>query len=123
MIQFNERDSDACFSCMLRKPEFRVIWIERVPSKDRSLKPSCGDALFCRRCLKTTLNDFHKSYPQCKIPLSDDETEKLSLVRQLGLLVIPIAISTEEQRVLLNHLQFDEIQSSRKNRNRAIWLN
>jgi len=105
MIQFSENDAQTCFACSVQKPEFRLISLERVPRKDRTLIPTSAATLLCRRCLIIAFGELHQSFAQFQFPLGHDETENHSLVRQVGLLVAPISMTLEERRVLLEELE------------------
>lgn len=105
MIQFTEKNAQTCFACGVQKPEFRLVSLERVPSKDESLMPTCAVTLVCRGCLKIAFSELDQSFTQCQILLGNNETENHSLVRQVGLLVTPISITPEERQVLLEELE------------------
>jgi hypothetical protein len=89
------------------------MFLERETYKNGFLIPSCGSTLLCGRCLKPALSEFHRFFPQSQIPLGDDETEKHSLMRQLGIVAIPISLATEEWQVLLEYLNGIEGGASR----------
>ena len=84
MIQFTEKDAQTCFACGVQKPEFRLVSLERVPSKDEFLMPTCAVTLVCRGCLKIAFSELDQSFTQCQIPLGNNETENHSLVRLQG---------------------------------------
>ena len=105
MIQFTEKDAEICFACGVQKPEFRLVSLERIPSKDEFLMPTCAVTLLCRGCLKIAFSELDQSFRQCQIPLGNNETENHSLVRQVGLLVTPISMTPEERQVLLEELE------------------
>src|ERR1700737_618834 len=105
MIQFTEKDSQTCFACSVQKPEFRLVSLESVPSKGEFLIPTCAATLLCRSCLENAFSKLNQSFTQSQNPLGNDETENHSLVRQVGLLVVPISLTSDERQLLLEELK------------------
>jgi hypothetical protein len=110
MMKFTVEDDLTCCECNFNKPVFRLISLERIPRKDRILAPICMATLLCEKCLKNALNDLHQSFGQCQVPLQKEETEGHFLMRQIGVLVIPISMTSEESQLLLDELQTNGLE-------------
>ncbi len=85
-IRFNKEDALTCCSCYVNKPLFRLISLERIPTRDRTLIPTCMATLLCGGCLKAELDDFHRSFAQSEIPFGEGETEENGVFQHLSAL-------------------------------------
>jgi hypothetical protein len=106
---FTREDAQTCFRCDINPPSFRLISLERVPSDD-GLIPECMVTLLCQDCLRFELDDFHEALNQTSIPFGEDATEESFLCRQIGVLVVPLAVSYNESRLLVEELQTDGLE-------------
>jgi hypothetical protein len=64
----------------------------------------------CDECLKSELDDFHRSLRQSETPLGEDETQDEFLYRQIAIVVVPISFSYEEARLLSRELHTDGLE-------------
>jgi hypothetical protein len=64
--------------------------------------------LLCEECLRDALNDLQLCFAQRWIPIGDEEGEEHSLTRQVGVLITPISITSEESQLLVDELKTDD---------------
>ena len=110
MTSFSEEDAAKCFSCDEKPPAFRVIMLGKHVGKKRALTTDVSVALFCSECLGEQLSQFHDSLGQVKEPVTGSESENSSLVRDYGLLVVPLDLSKEEADLLIAELRTSGVQ-------------
>ena len=110
MTSFSEEDAATCFSCNENAPEFRVIMLGKHIGKSQELTTDVTVALICAECLGQQLSEFHSSLAQAKEPVSASESEESSLVRDYGLLVVPLDLSKDEADLLIAELRTSGIQ-------------
>jgi hypothetical protein len=64
--------------------------------------------LVCQDCLKLELDDFHKSLDQVMKPLQEWELpEERCLSREYGVVVVPLKLTYDESRLLVEELGTD----------------
>ena|SRR5450631_149984 len=107
---FSLEDAMTCCHCGTTPPSFRLISLERVRNADSGLVPECMATLLCDVCLKYELKHFHESLDQCSIPLGKEETENSFLCRQFGLLVVPMSLTYDESRLLVDELETNGLE-------------
>ena len=107
---FSHEDKMTCCHCGTIRPSFRLISLERVRNSDAGLIPECMVTLLCDVCLKYQLEYFHGSLGQCSIPLGNEETDDSFLVRQFGVLVVPISLTYDESRLLVEELETNGLE-------------
>jgi len=105
LTTFSEEDAAKCFSCDDNPPEFRVIRLGKHLDNSRELIPDVSVAPFCAECLGEELSEFQDSLGQAKEPVAESESEDRSLVRDYGILVIPLDISKDEADLLIAELR------------------
>jgi hypothetical protein len=110
IIKFTKKEALTCSFCSSNKPSFQMISLEPVPGKDGGLVSTCTTTFLCDECLKSELDDFHRSLKQSETPLGEGETQDDFLYRQIGVLVVPISLSYEEARLLASELQTDGLE-------------
>jgi hypothetical protein len=110
IIEFTTKEALTCSFCSFNKPAFQMISLEPVPGKDGGLVPTCTTTFLCDECLKSELDDFHRSLRQSETPLGEGETEDEHLYRQIAVVVVPISLSYEEARLLARELQTDGLE-------------
>jgi hypothetical protein len=79
IIKFTKKEALTCSFCFSNKPSFQMISLEPVPGKDGGLVSTCTTTFLCDDCLKSELDDFHRSLRQSETPLGEGETEDESL--------------------------------------------
>jgi hypothetical protein len=105
LTSFSEEDAAKCFSCNEKPPQFRVIRLGKHLDASRELTPDLSVALFCAECLAGELSEFHESLAQVNEPVTESESEESSLVRDYGLLVVPLDLSKDEADRLIAELR------------------
>lgn len=105
MTTFSEEDAAQCFSCDEKPPQFRVIRLGKHLDSNRELISDVSVALFCAECLGEELSEFHESLAQVNEPLAESESDVSSLVRDYGLLVVPLDLSKNEADLLIAELK------------------
>jgi hypothetical protein len=110
MTSFSEEDAARCFSCDEKPPEFRLIRLGKYLGKNRELIPDVSATLLCGECLGEELSEFHESLAQAKEPVAESESEDRSLVRDYGLLVVPLDLSKDEAELLIDELKTSGIE-------------
>jgi hypothetical protein len=110
LTTFSEEDAAKCFSCNEKPPEFRVIRLGKHLDNSRELNPDVSIALFCAECLGEELSEFHESLAQVNEPVAESESEDSSLVRDYGLLVVPMDLSKDEADLIIAELRTSGIQ-------------
>lgn len=105
---FKKEDAETCCKCDSKNPSFRLISLELVPNNARGLVPECSATLLCQDCLKLELNDFHESLDQMSKPLEEWELpEERCLSRGYGIMVVPLKLTYDESRLLVEELGTD----------------
>ena len=107
---FTKDDARTCFGCDQNPPSFRFISIERFPNESRQLEPDCTAALFCEACLKLEINEYVAAFAQSNLPLGRDESTESCLCRQIGFAVVPLALSEEESKLLVEEIEADWLE-------------
>jgi hypothetical protein len=104
-IQFSIKEAANCFRCDSARPSFRVISVDRVPDGSGILTSECAAALVCEDCLEKALREFYETIRQIRIPVSKEETEDNYLTRPIGIVAIPIWLSSNDSRLLIDELE------------------
>jgi hypothetical protein len=104
---FTKEDARTCFGCDRNSPSFRLISLERFPNEARQLEPDCMAGLFCEPCLKLEINEYFAAFAQSELPLGSDESTESCLCRQIGFAVVPLALSEEESKLLIEEIEAD----------------
>jgi hypothetical protein len=65
------------------------------------LIPDVSATLLCAEWLVNELSEFHESLGQVKEPVAVSESEDSGLVRDYGLLAVPLDLSKEEAELLI----------------------
>jgi hypothetical protein len=104
-IQFSTKEAQSCFQCDGARPTFRVISVDRIPDGSGILTSKCAAALVCEDCLEKALSEFHEAVKQIRIPFSEEESEDNYLTRPIGIVAIPIGLSSNDSRLLMAELE------------------
>ena len=104
---FTNEDAKTCFGCDQNPPSFRLIWLERFPNESRHLEPDCMTGLFCEACLNLEIAEYLPAFAQNNLPLGSDESTESCLCRQIGFAVVPLALSEEESKLLVEEIEAD----------------
>ena len=104
---FTREDAKTCFHCGINPPSFRLISLEQFPNDARELEPDCMAGLFCESCLKLEIDNYFQSFNQTKLPLGIDESTESCLSRQVGFVVVPLMLSEEECKLLVDEIETD----------------
>jgi hypothetical protein len=111
MTTFSEEEEAAtCMSCDEKPPEFRLIRLGKYLGKNRELIPDVSATLLCADCLGDELSEFDEALGQVKEPVAESESEDSGLVRDYGLLVVPLDLSKEEAELLIAELKTSGIE-------------
>jgi hypothetical protein len=108
---FTKEDARTCFGCDQNSPSFRLISLERFPNGSRQLEPDCMTGLFCEACLKLEINEYFAAFAQNNLPLGNDESTDSCLCRQIGFAVVPLALSDEESKLLVEEIEADWLEA------------
>src|SRR6202007_3321554 len=98
---FNRDDVRRCFRCDRNPPSYRLVSLERFLNESGELEPDCMAALFCDDCLKLEIDDNFGALAQNRLPVGTDESAKDFLSRQIGFLVVPLALEQKESELLV----------------------
>jgi hypothetical protein len=109
---FTREDAGTCFACDQELPSFRLISLERFPNQSRDLEPDCLTGLFCEACLKLEINEYFAAFAQTSLPLGSDESTERCLCRQIGFTVVPLALSAEESKLLVEEIEVDWLEAT-----------
>lgn len=109
---FKKEDAKTCFGCDQEPPSFRLISLERFPNQSRQLEPDCIAGLFCEACLKIEINEYFKAFAQSDLPLGSDESTERCLCRQIGFAVVPLSLSVEESKLLVEEIEVDWLEAT-----------
>lgn len=109
---FTIEDARTCFGCDHMPPSFRLISLERFPNKSRELEPDCMTGLFCEACLKLEINEYFTAFAQNNLPLGNDESTEGCVYRQIGFAVVPLALSEEESKLLVEEIEVDWLEAT-----------
>lgn len=66
--------------------------------------------LLCAKCLGNELSEFHDSLGQVNESVAESESEDSGLVRDYGLLVVPLHLSKEEAELMVGQLKTSGIE-------------
>jgi hypothetical protein len=108
---FTKEDARTCFGCDQNPPSFRLISLERFPNESRQLEPDCMAGLFCEACLRLEINEYFAAFTQNNLPLRSDESTESCLCRQIGFAVVPLALSEEESKLLVEEIEADWLEA------------
>ena len=67
--------------------------------------------LFCETCLKLEINEYFDSIAQSKEPLGTDESSDGFLCRQIGFTVVPLMLSENESKLLVEEIEADWLEA------------
>jgi len=67
--------------------------------------------LFCEACLKLEINEYFEAFAQNNLPLGNDESTDSCLCRQIGFAVVPLALSDEESKLLVEEIEADWLEA------------
>ena len=109
---FTREDARTFFGCDQNPPSFRLISLERFPTESRRFEPACMTGLFCEACLKLEINEYFAAFAQTNLPLGSDESTESCLCRQIGFAVVPLALSEEESKLLVEEIAVDWLEST-----------
>ncbi|MGC1300123.1 MAG: hypothetical protein WA869_34285 [Alloacidobacterium sp.] len=107
---FTTEDAKTCFHCGINPPSFRLISLEQFPNDARELEPDCMAGLFCESCLKLEIDNYFQSFTQAKLPLGIDESTESFLSRQVGFVIVPLILSEEESKLLVDEIESDWLE-------------
>jgi hypothetical protein len=108
---FSREDARTCFRCDSNPPSFRLISLERFPNESRDLEPDCMTGLFCKACLQLKVQDFFDAFTQSEAPLGIDESCESFLCRQIGFTVVPLMLSVDESKLLVEEIEVDWLEA------------
>jgi hypothetical protein len=108
---FTHDDARTCFHCGLHPPSFRLISLERFPNESRELEPDSTAALFCEPCLKLEVDNYFVALAQSKLPFGSDESTDGFLSRQIGFVIVPLILSAEESKLLVDEIEIDWLEA------------
>ena len=72
--------------------------------------PTCQPHCYARIALGNELSEFDESLGRVKEPVAESESEDSGLVRDYGLLVVPLELSKEEAELLIAELKTSGIE-------------
>ena len=110
-ITFNREDAKTCFRCHSNSPSFRLISLEHFPNEFREFEPDCMAGLFCEPCLKLEIKEYLDAIGQTREPLGSDESSDGFLCRQIGFTVVPLMLSENESKLLVEEIQTDWLEA------------
>jgi hypothetical protein len=108
-IQFSTKEAENCFRCDSARPSFRVISLETAPDGHGNLTSQCAASLVCDDCLEKALSEFCEFTGQIRIPVTNEETEDDFLTRPIGVVAVPISLSSNDSRLLIDELDHHRV--------------
>lgn len=73
--------------------------------------PDSMAGLFCESCLKLEINNYYQSFAQAKLPLGLDESPEGFLCRQIGFVVVPLMLTENESKLLVDEIESDWLEA------------
>ena len=107
---FTTEDAQTCFHCGINPPSFRLISLEQFQNDASELESDCMAGLFCESCLRLEIDNYLQSFNQTKLPLGIDESTERFLCRQVGFAVVPLMLSEEESKLLVDEIESDWLE-------------
>jgi hypothetical protein len=67
--------------------------------------------LFCEACLKVEINEYFDAFAQNREPLEIDESTDGYLCRQIGFTVVPLTLSENGSKLLVEEIETDWLEA------------